>query len=82
LCARLVTLHLQNAGQGINLQKEIDAGEITCIDATATEILATFENFDPVFVQRHRRRRKGRHRDYSVRKIGGLRFFAPGTPML
>jgi hypothetical protein len=37
--------------QGINLQREIDAGEITCIDATASEILATFENFDPVFMQ-------------------------------
>jgi hypothetical protein len=37
--------------QGINLQREIDAGEITCIDATADEIQATFENFAPVFMQ-------------------------------
>jgi hypothetical protein len=37
--------------QGINLQKDIDAGEITCIDATASEILSTFENFDPLFMQ-------------------------------
>lgn len=34
----------------INLQKEIDAGEISCIDATATEISITFDNFDPVFM--------------------------------
>jgi hypothetical protein len=37
--------------QGINLQREIDAGEITCIDATGDEIQATFENFAPVFMQ-------------------------------
>jgi hypothetical protein len=36
---------------GINLQAQIDAGEITCIDATATEILTAFENFDSIFVQ-------------------------------
>ena len=39
------------SGQGINLQKQIDVGEITCIEATANEILAAFENFDPIFVQ-------------------------------
>lgn len=36
---------------GIDLQKEIDAGEVICIEATAEEIANTFQNFDSVFMQ-------------------------------
>lgn len=36
---------------GINLQKEISRQEITRLDATASEILATFSDFDSVFLQ-------------------------------
>jgi len=40
-----------SGSRGISLQAEINAAEITCLDATADEILATFEKFDPVFLQ-------------------------------